>query len=73
MSRTILPLFKRDGEWFIDSSELQGDDCPEWGPYATKEQADEDRRPSFIARIQEMRKEKAKERAREKRKCSKQT
>lgn len=60
MNPPILPLFKRDGEWFIDSSELSPD-CPEWGPYPTKVEANEDRRPSFIRRVREIRKQKAKE------------
>lgn len=75
MRRAILPIFRRDGEWYIDCSELSGDDCPEWGPYATKDDAEDDRRPSFIRRIEEMRKENAKARRKVKRaeKCEKPT
>lgn len=72
MKRAILPLFRRDGEWWIDSSELSPD-CPEWGPYPSKEEANDDRRPSFIERIVEARKVNAKERAKERRKCQKPT
>ena len=53
----ILPLFLKDDGWYIDSSELSPD-CPEWGPYGTKAEANEDRRPSFRRRVREIRRQK---------------
>jgi hypothetical protein len=54
-SKPILPLFVGADGWYIDASELSPD-CPEWGPYGTKAEANEDRRPSFRKRVRELRK-----------------
>ena len=50
----IMPLVRVDGEWWIDASELCEDE-PIWGPYSTKAEANEDRRPSFVRRVREQR------------------
>lgn len=51
MAKPIAPLFKRGKEWFIDTSELLGDGCLEYGPYATRADAEDDR-PPVVAKIQ---------------------
>ena len=53
--RTIAPIFKRDGAYWIDTHELLGDSCAEYGPYSTRDEADEDRGP-VVNRIQARRK-----------------
>lgn len=55
MPKPIAPLFKRGTEWFIDTSELLGEGCPEYGPYATKHEAEDDRGP-VVTKIQARRK-----------------
>ena len=55
----ILPLVHDSEGWHIDASELTPD-CPLWGPYSTKIEANEDRRPSFVRRVRELRKKRAK-------------
>jgi len=55
----IMPLVQDEEGWHIDASELTPD-CPLWGPYSTKAEANEDRRPSFVKRVRAARKQRAK-------------
>jgi hypothetical protein len=57
--KKIMPLVRNEEGWHIDASELTPD-CPLWGPYSTKIEANEDRRPSFVARVRAARKQRAK-------------
>ena len=50
----ILPLVRNSEGWHIDASELTPD-CPLWGPYSTKVEANEDRRPTFRKRVRDLR------------------
>lgn len=55
MAKPIAPLFKRGKEWFIDTSELLGESCVEYGPYDTRAEAEDDR-DAVVAKIQVRRK-----------------
>ena len=57
--KKVMPLIRNEEGWHIDASELTPD-CPLWGPYDTKIEANEDRRPSFVARVRAARKQRAK-------------
>jgi hypothetical protein len=59
VTKEILPLVRNEEGWHIDASELTPD-CPLWGPYETKAEANEDRRPSFRRRVRELRRKRAK-------------
>lgn len=48
--QTIAPISKRDGAYWIDTSELHGEALTEYGPYASRAEADEKRGP-VVARI----------------------
>jgi len=56
----ILPLVELDDGWWIDASELTPD-VPQWGPYDTKSEANEDRR-SFVEGVREERRQRQKKR-----------